>query len=193
MRWLWQQDLLTIAGAATALAASKTKLDTVTELYWGDDGTTANWEKVDDAYQYEVRLYCNESQVESMKTKKDSLDMEKKMTKEGDYTFKVRALAKSNSKEFTDGYWSEESEETYVSEDFANMIKNGGSTSQLKNGGPGKKEDGRDYRRERGFCCDPGQMDPGSRHWPLVVSECRWQLPEGRLVAGSGKRNLVLL
>ena len=63
--------LLTIAGAATALAASKTKLDTVTELYWGDDGTTANWEKVDDAYQYEVRLYCNESQVESMKTKKD--------------------------------------------------------------------------------------------------------------------------
>ena len=61
--------LLTIAGAATALAASKTKLDTVTELYWGDDGTTANWEKVDDAYQYEVRLYCNESQVESMKTK----------------------------------------------------------------------------------------------------------------------------
>ncbi|MFR5733343.1 MAG: hypothetical protein ACLUD2_16750 [Clostridium sp.] len=41
-----------------------------------------------------------------MKTKKDSLDMEKKMTKEGDYTFKVRALAKSNSKEFTDGYWS---------------------------------------------------------------------------------------
>lgn len=134
--------LLTIAGAATALAASKTRLDTVTELYWGDDGTTANWEKVDDAYQYEVRLYCNESQVESMKTKKDSLDMEKKMTKEGDYTFKVRALAKSNSKEFTDGYWSEESEETYVSEDFANMIKNGGSTSQLKNGGPGKKEDG---------------------------------------------------
>ena len=101
--------LLTIAGTATALAASKTKLDTVTELYWGDDGTTANWEKVDDAYHY---------------------------------TFKVRALAKSNSKVFTDGYWSEESEETYVSEDFANMIKNGGSTSQLKNGGPGKKEDG---------------------------------------------------
>ena len=84
--------LLTIAGAATALAASKTKLDTVTELYWGDDGTTANWEKVDDAYQYEVRLYCNESQVESMKTKKDSLDMEKKMTKEGDYTFKEMCI-----------------------------------------------------------------------------------------------------
>lgn len=134
--------LLTVMGAATAFAASKTRLDTVTDLYWGDDGTTANWEKIDDAYQYEVRLYCNESQVESIKTKKDSFDMEKKMTKEGDYTFRVRALAKSNSKEFTDGYWSEDSEETYVSADFADMIKNGGSTSQLKNGGPGKKEDG---------------------------------------------------
>ena len=176
--------LLTIAGAATALAASKTRLDTVSELYWGDDGTTANWEKVDDAYQYEVRLYCNESQVESIKTKKDSFDMEKKMTKEGDYTFKVRALAKSNSKEFTDGYWSEESEETYVSEDFADMIKNGGSTSQLQNGGPGKKEDGQATEEK---------MDPGSRHWPLVVSERGRQLPEGRLVAGSGKWNLVLL
>ena len=134
--------LLTVMGAATAFAASKTRLDTVTDLYWGDDGTTANWEKIDDAYQYEVRLYCNESQVESIKTKKDSFDMEKKMTKEGDYTFRVRALAKSNSKEFTDGYWSEDSEETYVSADFADMIKNGGSTSQLKNGGPGKKEGG---------------------------------------------------
>ena len=176
--------LLTIAGAATALAASKTKLDTVTELYWGDDGTTANWEKVDDAYQYEVRLYCNESQVESMKTKKDSLDMEKKMTKEGDYTFKVRALAKSNSKEFTDGYWSEESEEYDQKRRKHIPVKERRSW---------QKRRWSDYRRERGFCCDPGQMDPGSRHWPLVVSECRWQLPEGRLVAGSGKRNLVLL
>ena len=71
------------------------------------------------------------------------------MTKEGDYTFKVRALAKSNSKEFTDGYWSEESEETYVSEDFADMIKNGGSTSQLQNGGPGKRKMARPQKRKR--------------------------------------------
>ena len=66
--------------------------------------------------------------------------MEKKMTKEGEYTFKVRALAKSGSKEYTDGYWSEESEGTYISESFAEMIKNGGSSSQLKYGGPGTNE-----------------------------------------------------
>ncbi len=141
--------LLTVMGAATAFAASKTRLDTVTDLYWGDDGTTANWEKIDDAYQYEVRLYCNESQVESIKTKKDSFDMEKKMTKEGDYTFRVRALAKSNSKEFTDGYWSEDSEETYVSADFADMIKNGGSTSQLRMADRVKKKTGQLRRRKR--------------------------------------------
>ena len=129
--------LLSAAGAVTALAASRTRLDTVSDVYWGDDGTTANWDAVDDAYQYEIRLFCNDSQMDTVKTKKDYYDMEKKMTKEGDYTFKVRALAKSGSKEFSDGYWSEESETTYISESFAEMIKNGGSTSGLKNGGPG--------------------------------------------------------
>lgn len=129
--------LLSAAGAVTALAASRTRLDTVSDVYWGDDGTTANWDAVDDAYQYEIRLFCNDSQMDTVKTKKDYYDMEKKMTKEGDYTFQVRALAKSGSKEFSDGYWSEESETTYISESFAEMIRNGGSTSALKNGGPG--------------------------------------------------------
>lgn len=125
--------LLSAVGAATAFAASKTRLETVTDLYWGDDGTTANWEKVDDAYQYEIRLYREESQVETIKTKKEHLDLEKKMTKEGNYTFKVRALAKSKSKEFSDGYWSEMSEETYISDSFAQRIKNG---ETAKSGGP---------------------------------------------------------
>ena len=164
--------LLSAAGAVTALAASRTRLDTVSDVYWGDDGTTANWDAVDDAYQYEIRLFCNDSQMDTVKTKKDYYDMEKKMTKEGDYTFKVRALAKSGSKEFSDGYWSEESETTYISESFAEMIRNGG---------------------KRSLCRDPGEMDPGRKHGPLVVPEFRWQLSEGRLVAGSGKRNLVFL
>ena len=124
--------LLSAAGAVTALAASRTRLDTVSDVYWGDDGTTANWDAVDDAYQYEIRLFCNDSQMDTVKTKKDYYDMEKKMTKEGDYTFQVRALAKSGSKEFSDGYWSEESETTYISESFAEMIRNGGSTSAEK-------------------------------------------------------------
>ncbi len=49
--------LLSAAGAVTALAASRTRLDTVSDVYWGDDGTTANWDAVDDAYQYEIRLF----------------------------------------------------------------------------------------------------------------------------------------
>lgn len=129
--------LLSAAAAITALASSKTRLETVSDTYWGDDGTTANWDEVEEAYQYEIYLYCNESQIDKAKTKKTYYDMEKKMTKEGEYTFKVRALAKSGSKEYTDGYWSEESEGTYISESFAEMIKNGGSSSQLQYGGPG--------------------------------------------------------
>lgn len=132
--------LLSVAFAMTALASSKTRLETVTDTYWGDDGTTANWDEVEEAYQYEIYLYCDDSQVTKVKSKKTHYDMEKKMTKEGEYTFKVRALAKSGSKEYTDGYWSEESEGTYISESFAEMIKNGGSSSQLKYGGPGTNE-----------------------------------------------------
>ncbi len=125
--------LLSAAGAVTALAASKTRLERVTGAYWGDDGTTANWDEVEDANQYEIRLYRDESQVTSVKTKKEYYDLESKMTKEGNYTFKVRALAKSSSKEFTDGYWSEESDESYISPEFAEKVKNGGTASS---GGP---------------------------------------------------------
>ena len=62
--------LLSAAGAVTALAASRTRLDTVSDVYWGDDGTTANWDAVDDAYQYEIRLFCNDSQMDTVKTKR---------------------------------------------------------------------------------------------------------------------------
>ena len=84
------------------------------------------------------------------------------MTKEGNYTFKVRALAKSSSKEFSEGYWSEESEETYVSADFAEMIKNGGSTSQLSKGGPGSGEGTSTEEKEA-----------------QVVSQAKWIQEEG--------------
>lgn len=175
--------LLSAAGAVTALAASRTRLDTVSDVYWGDDGTTANWDAVDDAYQYEIRLFCNDSQMDTVKTKKDYYDMEKKMTKEGDYTFKVRALAKSGSKEFSDGYWSEESETTYISESFAEMIKNGGSTSGLKNGGPGAGN-GSAAETEKELVRDQLKWT-GKKARAVVVPEFRWQLSEGRLVAGS--------
>lgn len=127
--------LLSVAGAVTAWAA--TRLATVQDTYWDDDDITmARWEEVEDAYQYEVYLYRNESRVDTFKTKKNYFNMERKMTAEGEYTFKVRALAKNKSKEFRDGYWSDESDGIYIDAAFAELMKNGG-VIDTQNSGPG--------------------------------------------------------
>lgn len=127
--------LLSVAGTVTAWAA--TRLATVQDTYWDDDDITmARWEEVEDAYQYEVYLYRNESRVDTFKTKKNYFNMERKMTAEGEYTFKVRALAKNKSKEFRDGYWSDESDGIYIDASFAELMKNGG-VIDTQNSGPG--------------------------------------------------------
>lgn len=125
--------VLVLGTAFTAWAA--TRLDTVSDVWWDDDNiTVATWEEVEDAYQYEVYLYCNESRVHSTKTKKLKYDFERKMTRAGDYTFRVRALAKG--KEFRDSYWSDYSDSIYIDEDFAELMKNGGRID-TQNSGPG--------------------------------------------------------
>ena len=127
--------ILSVAGTVTAWAA--TRLDTVQDAYWDDDDITmARWEEVEEAYQYEINLYRDESRVQTFKTKKTYYNMEKKMTSAGEYTFKVRALAKSSSKEYRDGYWSDESDGIYIDADFAELMKNGG-VIDTKNSGPG--------------------------------------------------------
>lgn len=139
--WL-AAGLMTAVCGMTAMAASKTRLDTVQNTYWDDDNRTKGcWDEVEDAYQYEIYLYRDDSRAATLKTKKNYLNMEKKMTQEGSYTFKVRALAKSNSKEFADGYWSEESDDIYIDESFAELMKNGG-TIDNNTSGPGAKPEG---------------------------------------------------
>ena len=93
---------LAAAGSMTAWASER--LDTVSDVYWDDDNeTVAMWEEVEEAYQYEVYLYLDDSKVTSIKTKKTKYNFEKKLTKEGEYTFRVRALAKSKDKDYRDG------------------------------------------------------------------------------------------
>lgn len=126
---------LSVAMAVTAWAA--VRLSKVQDAYWDEeDMTIARWEEVEDAYQYEIYLYRNESRVDSVKTKKTYYNMEKKMTSAGEYTFKVRAIAKHNSKDYRDGYWSDESDGIYIDESFAELMKNGG-VIDTKNSGPG--------------------------------------------------------
>ena len=144
---IWKK--LVVAAAAAALSAASVmsvwaaaeRLDTVENTYWDEeDDTIARWDEVENAYEYEVYLYRNEQKTSSIKTKKDYYNFKKKMTAEGDYTFKVRALAKNRSKNYRDGYWSEESDTCYISEDYAELLKNGGKID-TDHSGPGVSGD----------------------------------------------------
>lgn len=138
-----------LSAAAAMTAWAKTRLDTVTELYWNEDDdseskmTEARWEAVDDAYQYEVYLYRDGSKVgeTTVKASKTSYNFKRKMDKEGDYTFRVRALAKKNDKEYSNSSWSEDSEGLYISAARADYNKNG-READTSTSGPGMPKDG---------------------------------------------------
>lgn len=131
--------LLSVSAAVTALAAT-TRLDKVEDAYWDDDDPAiARWEEVEDASQYEVYLYCDDSKVKEIKTKKTKYNFSKAMTKEGEYTFRVRAV--SSSKKYSNGSWSDYSDGTYIDADYAELMKNGGKID-TENSGPGAKEGG---------------------------------------------------
>ena len=107
------------------------KLDRVTGLYWNEDDdndekmTEAIWEEVENAYEYEAALYRDGKRVKTIPTKKTKFNFKKYMDKEGDYTFKVRAMAKAKNKKFSNGSWSEESDAIYINEFRADYNKNG--------------------------------------------------------------------
>lgn len=144
---IWKKLVVAVVAAALSAAsvmsvwAAAERLDTVENTYWDEeDDTIARWDEVENAYEYEVYLYRNEQKTSSIKTKKDYYNFKKKMTAEGDYTFKVRALAKNRSKNYRDGYWSEESDTCYISEDYAELLKNGGEID-TDHSGPGVSGD----------------------------------------------------
>ena len=114
-----------------------TKLDTPDGLYWdGADETQAVWDEVEEAKQYEVYLYRvsdsgSKTKVGETKTKKNKYDFSRKMTEEGDYCFKVRALAKDK----------QHSDNTYVSAEYAQWVKDGRKKQDLQTSGPGAAKD----------------------------------------------------
>ncbi len=136
---------LSLTSVIPAMAAER--LDTPEDVYWGgkdeddtpENGTYAWWDEVENAYEYELYLYCEESKVKEVKTKKTKFNFSKFMTKEGDYTFRVRALAKSKDRDYKTGLWSDYSDVSYVDADQAERIKSG-DADKVNNVGPGVPE-----------------------------------------------------
>lgn len=86
-------------------------LEAVTGLEW--DETTARWEEIDGAKSYEVRLRRDDRTVTTVETTGTSYNFGGYFNEEGDYTFRVRAIASYNGRE---GDWSEDSDGFYVDE-----------------------------------------------------------------------------
>ena len=106
--------VLAISLAVTAFAAEK--LVAPSDIYWKEKGIVAQWEEVEDASKYEVRLYRDDTYVSGSEvdTKKTSYNFKSKIKSEGYYTFRVRAIAKN--KKFTSSGWSDYSEEMLITQ-----------------------------------------------------------------------------
>lgn len=79
-------------------------------LEW--DGNVALWEDMNDAKNYDVRLYRDERLVTTVTTANDYYDFSGYFNNTGSYTFRVRGLAGYNGRA---GEWSEHSDENYIS------------------------------------------------------------------------------
>ena len=102
-----------------------------------DESTTAVWESADGAQSYQVRLYRGSSSVgETVTTSGTSWNFADRITREGEYYFKVRSVSRENDK----GEWFE-SDYIYVDEEMLADIRAGrygsGSNSSSTSATPG--------------------------------------------------------
>ncbi len=104
----------------------------IDDVRWdADDSPLATWEEADGAKTYQVRLYRGSSSVGSaVTTSTEYYDFASKITRDGEYYFKVRAVDKNNSK----GDWYE-SDYIYVDEEMLEDIQAGNYSSGSSNSG----------------------------------------------------------
>lgn len=99
----------------------KGRLDAPEYLDW--NGTIAQWDPMDGAKSYEVRLYRNGRTVTTVKTQNTYYDFSGQFTQEGDYSFKVRGVAEYNDRA---GDWSESSDDQTIEKDALQYISGSG-------------------------------------------------------------------
>lgn len=105
----------------------------IEDVNWeSEDSTTARWEQADGGKSYQVRLYRGSNSIgETVTTSDTRYNFASRITREGEYYFKVRAV-NSNSKK---GDWYE-SDYIYVDEQMLDDIKAGAyGTSNSGSGG----------------------------------------------------------
>ena len=76
--------------------------------------TTAEWEEIEGAKSYDVKLLRDDKTVTTVSTTGTSYNFAGYFNREGDYTFRVRAISRYNNKT---GEWSEDSNSLYIDED----------------------------------------------------------------------------
>lgn len=105
------------------------KLSGAEELEWSD--TIAQWKEIEGAKSYDVKLLQDEKTVTTVSTTNTYFDFAGYFNKEGDYSFRVRAIATYNNKV---GEWSEDSDSLYVDEDEAGTYNGRGQWKQDSRG-----------------------------------------------------------
>ena len=97
------------------------KLEGTSNLEWNDG--IAEWDSIDGAKSYDVKLLRDEKTVTTVNTTGTTFNFNGYFNKEGDYTFRVRAIASYNDKA---GEWSDDSSSYYVDEDEAGVYNGTG-------------------------------------------------------------------
>lgn len=91
----------------------------VWDLEWDESYGIASWGENDQAKEYKVRLYREDTAVGSVKTTKlNTWDFSQQMDRPGSYTFKVRVIDWGNN----GGDWEESGEFEVTAEDVAHFV-----------------------------------------------------------------------
>lgn len=105
------------------------KLDGASGVAWED--TVAVWDEIEGAKSYDVKLLRDEKTVTTVSTTGTSYDFSGYFNKEGDYTFRVRAISSYNNKT---GEWSDDSDSLSINEDEIGNYGGSGRWVQDGNG-----------------------------------------------------------
>lgn len=104
------RDSLSCVIKLPAVKADGKDLSMPEDIFW-EGNSTARWNSVYHANSYDVRLLRNGSTVTTQHTSSVRYNFRSYMTREGDYTFRVRAKNGSKS-----SAWTEESDSVYIDE-----------------------------------------------------------------------------